>query len=89
MYEFRTSPPSALGGRLQFRLRTLLLAVSGCCLLFATMRSVGPTGSVALLFGLALVLLHVLGNGLGTSLRDQATAEKAPEAIMRSNGLGC
>jgi hypothetical protein len=59
----------------QFRLRTLMIAVTGCCVLFALMREVGPLASTGLCFFLLLVLLHVAGNALGTSLRDRAVQE--------------
>jgi hypothetical protein len=60
-----------------------MLAVTGCCVLFGLMRDIGPLPSVGLCFFLVLVLLHVAGNAIGTSLRDEAsrnteTGEKSP-----------
>ena len=69
-------PASAF--RPQFQLRTLLLAVTGCCVLFYVMRLIGPMGAVMLTVGVLLVVLHVVGNALGTSLRDQAAEQVDP-----------
>ncbi len=53
-----------------------MLAVTGCCVLFALMREVGPLASVGLCFFILLVVLHVAGNALGTSLRDESSGER-------------
>ena len=46
--------------------------------LFAAMQTLGPVASVGLLFALAVIGLHVAGNALGTTLRDNAPTE-SPE----------
>src|SRR6266446_3081064 len=63
----------------QFRLRTLMLAVTGCCLLFGLMKEIGPLPSMGLCFFLALVGLHVAGNAIGTKVRDETNRELAEE----------
>jgi hypothetical protein len=69
-------PASAF--RPQFHLRTLLLAVTGCCVVFYLMRLIGPLGSIMLTVGLSLAGLHVFGNALGTSLSEQAENQIDP-----------
>jgi hypothetical protein len=54
-----------------------MLVVTGCCILFALMREVGPLASTALCLFLLLVVLHVAGNALGTALRDASSQEHA------------
>jgi hypothetical protein len=63
----------------QFRLRSLMLAVTGFCVLFALMREVGPLASTGLCFFLLLIVLHVAGNALGTSLCDDASRDAAEQ----------
>ena len=58
----------------QFRLRTLFGTIGFLSLLFATLRAVGVGTSLLLLFGLTLVFFHVVGNVLGTRLKDSALA---------------
>jgi hypothetical protein len=53
-----------------------MLAVTGCCILFALMREVGPLASTGLCLFLLLVVLHVAGNALGTALRDASSQEQ-------------
>jgi hypothetical protein len=53
-----------------------MLAVTGCCMLFALMRQVGPLASTGLCFFILLVVLHVAGNALGTSLREESNHER-------------
>ncbi len=62
----------------QFRLRTLLGVVALLAVLFAVMGVIGPLASAGLVMGLVIVGLHVVGNALGTSLRDGAPS-RAPE----------
>jgi hypothetical protein len=57
----------------QFGLRTLLLIVAGCGVLFAVFGAIGWLASFGLLVVLSIVCLHVLGNVLGRSLREQAS----------------
>jgi hypothetical protein len=56
----------------RFSLRTLLLTMTAVGCLFGLMSAVGATWSLLLLFFLCLVLAHVVGNSLGTKLRDRA-----------------
>jgi hypothetical protein len=63
----------------QFHLRTLMLAVTGCCVLLGLTKEIGPLASVGLCFFLALVGLHVAGNAIGTSLRQEVNRELAAE----------
>ena len=72
------SPEPALGPP-RFSLRALLLAVSLLCGLFAVMAAVGMLWSAAIALFLGLILAHVLGNSIGTRLRDEATRQIAAE----------
>lgn len=65
----------------QFRLRTLMLGVTGCCVLFGLMREIGPLASVGLCFFLLLVFLHGAGNAIGTSLRDEASRDNETSEV--------
>lgn len=56
----------------QFSLRTLLIAVTLCGGLFAVMLAIGAMWSAILGLFLILVAAHVIGNALGTTLRDQS-----------------
>ncbi len=49
-----------------------MLAVTGCCLLLGLMKEIGPLPSALLCLFLLLIILHVAGNALGTSLRKEA-----------------
>jgi hypothetical protein len=64
--EFALRPP-------QFRLRTLFVAMAGLCVLFSLMAAIGAMGSLVLVFSLCLVIGHVAGNAIGTTLRDRAS----------------
>ena len=59
----------------QFGLTTLLLVMAAISALLAVMNSVGGVWSMIILLSLALVGAHVVGNALGTTLRDQASSE--------------
>jgi hypothetical protein len=63
----------------QFNLRTLLLVVALLAIVFAIAR-LGGWGAVAAAgtFG-ALVLAHVIGNALGTRLRDEISPQLNPK----------
>jgi hypothetical protein len=63
------------GSKPQFGLRTMLAVVAILAVLFAVMSTIGPTASVGLLLTLAVIGLHVAGNALGTTLRDNAPTE--------------
>ncbi len=64
-------------GILQFRLRTLLIAVTACGAAFAIMNVIGPIWSTLFIFMILLASFHVIGNALGTRLRDEAAANSA------------
>ena len=71
------STPQLSGGQRairwpQFGLRTLMLAVTGCCVVFGLMRELGPLVSLGFVFFLLMAALHVAGNAIGTSLRADA-----------------
>jgi hypothetical protein len=63
--------PTAVGPP-RFTLRTMLLAVAALGCLFGVMSALGTVWSVAILLFGCLVAGHVLGNSLGTRLRDGA-----------------
>jgi hypothetical protein len=67
----------------RFSLRTLLLVMSGLCCLFAAMAALGLLWSAVLLLFLSLVAAHVIGNSLGTRLRDHASRQIAADRIAR------
>jgi hypothetical protein len=69
----------------QFTLRTLLLIVSALAGLLAVMTAIGSLWSLAILLLLALVLAHVLGNAVGTKLRDRSVSRADVEAGMTPN----
>ena len=54
----------------QFSLRALLWLTALCSALFATMVAVGVVWSLMLLMVVGLIVAHVLGNAIGTRLRD-------------------
>ena len=56
----------------QFTLRTLLVVMTALACLFAVMTAVGSLWSLAILLLLALVSAHVVGNAVGTKLRDRS-----------------
>ncbi|HZN36607.1 MAG TPA: hypothetical protein VFB80_22410 [Pirellulaceae bacterium] len=71
----------------QFGLRTLLLVVTACSVLFALGHWLSPIAFVGLLLLVASITLHVAGNAIGTRLRelgdrpppDDAAANRAGE----------
>jgi hypothetical protein len=56
----------------QFGLRTLLLAITALSVVFAVFAAVGPMWSAMLALAFSLIGLHVVGNALGTRLREEA-----------------
>ena len=66
----------------QFTLRMLLVAITIAGGLFAVLAAIGAVWSVAVLFLLLLIAAHVIGNSMGTRLRDsssrQIVANQAP-----------
>jgi hypothetical protein len=68
----------------QFTLRTLFLAITCLGVAFALLETIGMAASCALLVGGSLIGLHVAGNVLGTTLRDNApiAPEQKPDAPL-------
>jgi hypothetical protein len=58
----------------QFTLRTLLLIIFALACLLAVMTAIGSLWSLAILLLASLVLAHVLGNAVGTRLRDRSVS---------------
>lgn len=74
-------PPEVLRNRpFRFQLRTVWLVVTLLCVALGLMGQIGPVASLALVFLIGLVLCHVLGNTLGTRLRDATTRQLRDEA---------
>jgi len=71
-----TPPPADDSGSAlkppQFTLRMLLVAITLAGALFAVLAAIGAVWSVAILFLLTLIAAHVLGNSVGTRLRDNS-----------------
>jgi hypothetical protein len=73
----RDTPDRALGPP-RFSLRALLVVTALCGGLFALMSLLGAMWSMGLLLIGGLVLAHVLGNLLGTRLRDGTKCSREP-----------
>ncbi len=74
-----SEPRTAAIGPPQFGLRALFVGITVCGVLFALMSVLGLFWSAGLLLLLSLVGAHVIGNALGTRLRDGA-----PQAARRA-----
>jgi hypothetical protein len=57
----------------QFHLRTLMIVTAACASLFALFSVVSVLVSTFVVFFLVLIAAHVVGNAVGTRLRDGAT----------------
>jgi hypothetical protein len=79
-----SAEPSVVLERPQFCLRTLMLSVTLCGVLFATMSALGGLWSVMLILFLSLAAAHVFGNALGTKLRDASDHQKHRRSDCRS-----
>jgi len=66
--------------RPRFRLRTLWLIVTLVCLALGAMVWIGPMGSFVLVLGIGLLVCHVVGNSIGTRLRDQTSEQLRQQA---------
>lgn len=64
--------------RPQFKLRTLLLLVTLACLVLAAAKLLSPLAIAVLVVLLLSVMAHVVGNALGTRLRDGDEATLGP-----------
>jgi predicted MFS family arabinose efflux permease len=65
---------------LRFTLRSLLLVTALVALALAVWQAVGPAIGLVLLVVLTAVSLHVLGNAMGTRLREQGTRRSSQES---------
>jgi hypothetical protein len=65
--------------RPQFSLRTLLAWIAGLCALFAVLAQLPLVWGVMAVWFLLLVVAHVVGNALGTRLRDGGTVGPSEE----------
>ena len=72
-------PASHTRHRTQFSMQSLLAIVAVLGLLFAIIRQAGSSGLLFALLVLALIAAHVVGNALGTKLRDQVSRELNPD----------
>jgi hypothetical protein len=70
----------------QFSLRTMFFAVTCFGIMLAVLETIGLAASCALILTLTLVGLHVAGNALGTTLRDNAS-QKIDEDAHAINNL--
>jgi hypothetical protein len=78
----------------QFRLRTLMIVTAACCGLFALFSVVSALLSAFIVLFLLLIAAHVIGNALGTRLRDGAPtapigAFDAPTARQLEGQIAC
>lgn len=64
----------------QFHLRTLLLGVALCGLIFATIQWLSPAAFFGLLFLALCIAAHVAGNSIGTKLRENGDRPIPPQA---------
>ena len=64
----------------RFHLRTVWLVVTLLCVALGLMGQIGPVASLALVLLIGLVLCHVVGNTLGTRLRDEMTKQLREDA---------
>ena len=62
----------------QFGLRTLLLGVSLCAVIFASFQWLSPLAIVGLIFLVICIAAHVAGNAIGTRLRENGSRPLPP-----------
>lgn len=72
-------PPQTL--RPQFTLRTMLVLVTALACVLGLTTAVGARVSLGILFLLSLIVAHVLGNSLGTKLRDRTAQREGGEPV--------
>jgi hypothetical protein len=77
-------PPGGL--RPQFRLITLFLLLTLVGLIFAAFQYLGPMGTFALILAILVVIAHVAGNAIGTSLRDSVRPKLQPRETIPHSG---
>jgi hypothetical protein len=61
----------------RFTLRSLLLGMGVVAVVLAVLQAVGAATGLMLLLMFTAIVLHVIGNALGTRLRDQGTHQQA------------
>jgi hypothetical protein len=64
----------------QFGLRTLLLGMAACGLLFSLLKWLPPIAVAGIVMLAATIFCHVAGNAIGTQLRDLAAPPRSEEA---------
>src|SRR4051812_7023772 len=82
--EAKTAPPQSLRPP-QFGLRTLLLLVTACGMLLALSRWTSPVVVVLLVFLAVSIFCHVVGNAIGTRLReigDGSSPSQSPDEAI-------
>jgi hypothetical protein len=71
----------------QFRLSSMLIGVALICVLLVVMVSIGMFWAMGLLMLILLIVAHVVGNSLGTQLRDHGSRltkdEENPNRLSR------
>lgn len=72
----------------QFRLSTMMLAVTMLCLLFATFAAIGSHGGLILILFVLAVLAHVAGNALGMRLRENGDTPLADDGLTPARMAG-
>ncbi len=75
------TPPQL--GPWQFSLSGMFAGVTAICVLFALMGTVGAAGGVFIALLVVLILAHVIGNAVGTRLRDDADRQIRKELERR------
>lgn len=72
----------------QFRLRTMLIGVAFICVTLVVMVSIGMFWAMGLLMLILLIAAHIVGNSLGTQLRDHGSqlskVEEVPKKLSAS-----
>jgi len=67
----------------QFTLRTMMIVTLLVAVLVSVMTAVGTVWALGILFFVLLIAAHVVGNAVGTRLRDRATTRPEVAAEMR------
>lgn len=65
----------------QFGLRTLLLIVSLCAVIFASFQWLSPLAIVGLIFLVICIAAHIAGNAIGTRLRENGSRPLPPHHL--------
>ena len=65
----------------QFGLRTMLLGVSLCAVIFASFQWLSPLAIVGLIFLVICIAAHIAGNAIGTRLRENGSRPLPPHDL--------